>query len=183
MASFFGNPIKRFKTKWSVTTPYQKLRLFYEFGLFVENIVQMPVFSTKPIGIIGYSPILSFIMHCVLLFYTIYYYIHVGNSVDCLPSFCVFGFLVSVSIHEIVILINWKGEQRLFKKNFKCFNPIILILKAKHISEFVWRCSQYVKHLRKQIFSPKLLAGKYIVWPVFGPLIFLKLFTLYHPPS
>ena len=101
MSAFFVNPIKKIKEtkgKWNVATPYQKWRFLYNFGLFVENLIQIRVFSKKPIDILGYVPAVTCILHYSLLVYTVYYYISSGNFAGCLPSFCIFGLITSVSM-------------------------------------------------------------------------------------
>lgn len=101
LSSFFANPIKKvekIKEKWNVATPYQKWRSFYNFGLFMEDIIQIRVLSNKPIGILGYVPAVTCISHYTLLLYTVYYYVSRGNFAGGLPSFCIFGLVTSVSM-------------------------------------------------------------------------------------
>lgn len=95
----FAKPIdkiKKIREKWSVATPYQKLMLFYNFGLHVEDVIQVRVLSKKPIGILGYVPAITCISHYILLLYTIYYYVSRRNCAGCLPSFCILGLISSV---------------------------------------------------------------------------------------
>lgn len=96
-ASIYLNPIENFKSRWNQANPYEKWRLFYDFGVFVGDVIQLKVFSTKPTGILGYCPAVACVMHYTLLVYTVYYYINVDNFLGCLPSFCMFGVLASVS--------------------------------------------------------------------------------------
>lgn len=97
---FFARPIDKvneIREKWSVATPYQKFRLFYNFGLRVEDVIQIRVLSHEPIGVLGYVPAVTCISHYILLLYTIYYYVSRRNYAGCLPSFCIFGLITSVS--------------------------------------------------------------------------------------
>lgn len=101
LQQFFTKPIdkvKEIREKWSVATPYQKLKIFYNFGLRVEDIIQIRVLSNERIGILGYVPAVTCISHYTLLLYTIHYYVSRGNYAGCLPSFCMFGLITSVSI-------------------------------------------------------------------------------------
>lgn len=98
--SFCTNPIKKLKTTWNRASPYKKWRYFYRFGLFVEEIIKLRTFSKKPIGILGYYPGIACLIHYSLLAYTVYYCISIGKFSDCLPSFCMFGCMASVSAME-----------------------------------------------------------------------------------
>lgn len=93
----FENPIGKLKATWTAANPYQRHRLCYKFAVLMEDVIQVRVFTERPTGILGYFPAITFIAHCALLIYTVFYYTSSGNFFGFLPCFCVFGLMASVS--------------------------------------------------------------------------------------
>lgn len=96
------NVVKRIKIAWQIKSPKQKWQLFFNFGKFFTDIVQIRIFSDCRIGWVAW--IFSGI-HCwyySLVSYTVYFYISTGRVRECLLCFCFLGITTTVSrvFHE-----------------------------------------------------------------------------------
>lgn len=109
-SNYFFLSLKKFKICWKSKTPYEKWKFFYKFCEFWGEIMQMNVFGNLKIGIIGYFPCFTGVIHYSLLIYTVYYYINCGYFIGCLPGFCIFGAVTSVNtIIFIFMRILWNN--------------------------------------------------------------------------
>lgn len=181
MSAIASNPIKNMKEKWNVATPYQKWKLLYRVGLFMEDFVQFRVFSKKPTGLIGYVPVVTCVLHYTLLVYTAYYYIRRGNGAGCLPCFCVFGIITSVSTEhfhgkfnqhklqlkffqqERYIIVSWNRFKIKFYSNFMLTHSKVSLWK-KEITQIIMISRSFLRYSQRTefLYTPKRLTQK--VW-------------------
>lgn len=98
--TIFANPLRSFSTEWNESTPYGLWCFCYKISVFIgRTCLQLHcIYENVPIGPIGYVPGFYCVLNVILLAYTTFYYISIGHFAKCVPSYCIFGACVSVSM-------------------------------------------------------------------------------------
>lgn len=125
--SIFPILLKNAQIAWKTKTPYQKWRSFYKFCDFLGELLQIRVFGNLKIGIIGFFPCVTGVVHYGLIIYTVCYYINRGYFVGCLPCFCIFGGVTSVNSDNLVDNLKEKITYKYYRSRLIVYMHKLLV--------------------------------------------------------
>lgn len=90
------NPIERMTNAWGNLSGFEKSQTFYNLVEFLGVFLQFEVFTKRPNGPLPNVACGLSIMTYFLTFYTLCYYVYSGDFIKAIPTFCMFGIVVSV---------------------------------------------------------------------------------------
>lgn len=116
--------LKMIQSAWQTKTPKAKWKLFFNFGKFFTDTLQIRLYSDCRIGWVGWLPAVQCVSYFNLLVYTVYFNISSERIKECLLCFCFIGLMITVSNIYCVEFI----EKNLMKSDLFIF--ILTIVKG-----------------------------------------------------
>lgn len=93
----FNKRWMRFKEKWQMKTPKQKWLFIYAFGARASDLIGITVYGNMQNYWFSYFPGLMGIFYFSTVFYTLWYYITIGEIARGMQSTSMVGIVVTVS--------------------------------------------------------------------------------------